>query len=335
MKFLKWTGIIIIVLVALFLIIPLFLPSTVRVERSVTVEAPLDLVFQTAVDMNMRAKWDPWIEMDPDAEIITEIMPGGVGSWYTWDGEIIGKGKLTIKEIEVNKLIQSKIEFIEPQSMTSDIFWKFTENEEWTDITWGFEATLSYPVERWFGLFIDSQLGTQFEKGLQNFKKLVEDLPSDFGKTGEIMETEFAGLIALTIKEECEMNNLRSKMIEMYSSILRYMNTNQIEMTGTPFAIYHKSEKEGFTILECGLPVSKEIEGNERIKFIELPAGKTITASHFGPFHTVNNTHKAIENYIIENNLEKSGTPWEIYITDPWKQPDQSKWETKVYFPVK
>ncbi|MFO7829826.1 MAG: GyrI-like domain-containing protein [Bacteroidales bacterium] len=335
MKFLKWTGIIIIIIIALFLIIPLFLPSTARVERSITVEAPVDKVFQTAIDMNMRPKWDPWIEMDPDAKIITEVIPGGTGSWYTWDSEIIGKGKLTITNFEANKKINSKLEFIAPQSMTSDITWAFAETNEGTDITWGFKGELSYPVERWFGLFIDNQLGPQFEKGLQNFKTLVENLPSDLGRTGEIGETKFKGLMALSIKEECAMNNIRSKMINMYSSIMRYMNTNQIEMVETPFAIYHPSEKPGYTLLECGLPVNKEIKGNERIKFIKLPAGKTITASHFGPFHTVNSTYKAIENYIIENNFETTGTPWEIYITDPMKQPDQSKWETKVYFPVK
>ncbi|MFP4023560.1 MAG: SRPBCC family protein [Thiohalospira sp.] len=333
MKILKWLVIVIVCLIALFLIIPLFLPSNYHVKRSIIIDMPVNVVFQTAIDMNLRAKWDPWIEMDPDAVIVTEVTPKGIGSWYTWDGDIIGKGKLTIEEVEINKKINSKIEFIEPQSMTSDIEWTFLETKEGTEITWAFKGKLSYPVEKWFGLFLEKQLGPQFEKGLNNFKNLVESLPP-MGKTGQIKEIEFNGLMAMAIKEECELKRIRSKMIEMYSTILNYLNTNGVEMSGMPIALYHTIDKEGYILLECGLPVNKKIKGNDRIKLIEIPAGKAITASHFGPYHTVKYTYEAVENYLSEKNMEISGSPWEMYLTDPLKEPDQSKWETKVYFPI-
>ena len=44
--------------------------------------------------------------------------------------------------------------------------------------------------------------------------------------------------------------------------------------------------------------------------------------------------HQLIGFYIEENSLEVTGSPFEMYITDPMKEPDQSKWETKVYFPI-
>lgn len=335
MKFLKWLGIVILAIITLFLIIPLFLSSNFHVERSIIIDRPIDIVFQTAVDMNKRADWDPWIEMDPNADMNVVILPEIVGSGYTWKGEIIGEGKITIQEFIPNKLIKSKIEFIAPQSMESDIIWNFIESENGSKVTWAFEGTLSYPIEKWSGLFMDKFMGPQFEKGLNNFKNLTESLPHLTGKTGEIILNQFEGLFALTITEECSMDKITSKMMEMYPIIMNYLKKNNTELSGSPFAIYHPSKKDGYIILECGLPVAKKIKGKDAITFIELPEGKTVMASHFGHYKTVKTTYTALQNYISENNLEINGSPWEMYITDPMKESDESKWETKIYFPVK
>lgn len=335
MKFLKWLGLIIASLIALFFIIPLFLPGTFHVERSILIEKPVGLVFQTAVDMNQRSKWDPWIEMEPDVEMNVTMTPEVIGSGYSWKGEIIGEGKITLKEFIPNELIKSKIEFISPQSMESDVIWNFKEVEDGTKITWAFEGSLSYPVERWSGLFMDKFMGPQFEKGLINFKALAESIPVLSGRTGEIKEETFDGLKAITITEECPIKKRKGKMIEMYSALLSHLKKNNEDITGHPFAIYHESDTEGNTLLECGLPVSKKIEGTETITYKELPKCKVLVASHFGHFHSVEKTYIALQDYIQENNIEVLGTPWEIYLTDPLKEPDQSKWETKIYFPIK
>jgi len=335
MKFLKWLGIGILFLVALFLIIPFFLSSSFHVERTIEIEKPVNIVFQTAVDMNQRAKWDPWIEMDPDAEINVQMTPEIISSGYTWKGEIIGEGKITIQEFIPNELIKSKIEFIAPQSMESDILWNFNKTDKGSVVTWAFEGSLSYPFEKWSGLFMDKFMGPQFEKGLSNFKELVESLPNMEGRTGEIKEFQFKGLFAVTMKDECAMNKLSSKMMEMYPELMSYLSKNNVDISGPPFAIYHESETEGNTILECGLPIKSKIEGKDKINFLEIAPTKTIMASHFGHYNTVKITYDKLLNYITENGIEVTGVPWEMYITDPIKEPDQSKWETKVYFPIK
>ena len=335
MKFLKWLGIVIASLVALFLIIPLFLPGTFHMERSIVIEKPVDMVFQTAVDMNQRAKWDPWIEMEPNVEMNVTMTPEIIGSGYSWKGEIIGEGKITIREFVPNELIKSEIEFISPRSSKSDVTWNFQKVDDGTKITWAFEGSLSYPMEKWMGLFMEKMMSTPFEKGLTNFKSLVESLPVLTGRTGEIKEETFDGLMALTIKEECSKDKLTSKMIEMYSALMKYLKTNDQEIAGFPFSIYHESETEGNTILECGLPIDKEIEGEGNIMFKKLPETKVLVASHFGHFNSVEKTYKALREYISENGIEVTGAPWEIYLTDPMKEPDQSKWETKIFFPIK
>lgn len=334
MKFLKWLAITILAIVILFFLIPIFLPSVAHVERSININKHVDMVFEAATNMDLRAKWDPWVEMDPKAEIKVTMKPEIIGSGYSWKGEIIGEGEVEILELIPNEIIKSKIRFIAPQAMESDITWKFISNGGNTDISWGFESKLSYPIEKWFGLFMDKSLGTSFEKGLTNFKTIVEKLPDIKGRTGKISQIQFKGIKAVSIKEKCSMQKLSSAMFEMYTDLMVYLQENKVEIEGSPFAIYHPCDEEGFTILECALPVKNKITGNDKIKYIELPETKAIMASHFGHFKTVNTTYIAIKQYIEDNNLNVTGTPWEMYITDPTKEFDQSKWETQVHFPI-
>jgi len=334
MKFLKWLGVTILAIVILFFIIPIFLPSVSQVERSININKHVDMVFETATNMDLRAKWDPWIEMDPKAEIVVNMKPEIIGSGYSWKGEIIGEGEVEILKLIPNEIIKSKIRFIAPQAMESDITWKFKSNGSNTDISWGFESKLSYPIKKWFGLFMDKSLGSSFEKGLSNFKSLVEKLPDTKGRTGEITQIQFKGIKAVSIKEKCSRQKLSSAMFDMYTDLMVYLQKNDVEIEGSPFAIYHPCDEEGFTFLECALPIKNKMKGKGKIKYIELSKTKAIMASHFGHFKTVNTSYLAIEEYIKENNLKAIGTPWEMYITDPTKEFDQSKWETHVLFPI-
>jgi len=335
MKFLKWLVSIIILIIVLFLIIPLFLPSNFHIERDIVVDKPVEVVFQTAIDMKQRSKWDPWIEMEPEADVTVNMTPEIIGSGYSWKGEVIGEGNVTIQKFVPNELIKSEITFISPQSMKSDIIWTFEEIDGGTKIIWAFEGSLSYPMERWAGLFLDNSIGPSFEQGLRNFKELVDDLPDYKGRTGEIKESFFEGLNAVTITEKCDVDKLSSKMMEMYSRLMRYIKENNEEIAGSPFAIHHPAEAEGKILLECGLPVNTKLQGEGAISFITLPETKVIVASHFGHFKTVHKTYDEINRHITDNKIEVTGTPWEMYITDPMKEPDQNKWETKVYFPIR
>jgi len=159
-------------LVLLFLIVALFLPSHFTVERSITINASDSLVYATTLDFNSRQSWDPWIEMEPDAQVAVTGTPGSIGSGWNWQGEKIGSGKLTVVHLESNRLIKSDIYF-DMDSEPAAVTWRFEPSASGTTVYWRIEGDLGYPVERYFGLMMDSMVGEGFEKGLSNLKKVV------------------------------------------------------------------------------------------------------------------------------------------------------------------
>ncbi len=163
------------ILVLLVLIVPLLFPKTYTVKRSIEINAPVETVYLIAADFDYRPKWDPWLSMDTDAEVSIIGESITVGSGYTWDGELIGSGKLTIKKLEKNKKIVSELIFLNPRPGKADVTWTFLEKNEITLVTWSIEGSLSYPVERLMGLFMDKMLGPDLEKGIESFKVLCEE----------------------------------------------------------------------------------------------------------------------------------------------------------------
>jgi len=101
-----------------------------------------------------------------------------------------------------------------------------------------------------------------------------------------------------------------------------------------PFAIYHSMEGDAVE-LECGMPVRSQMDGTARVQAGELPCGTMATVTHMGPYEGLPNTWAALTEWMASRGLEGAGAPWEVYVTDPGGEVDQSKWRTDIFFPVR
>jgi len=174
MKILKIIGMIAGGLVALFLVVTAVLPSSYRVERAIEINQPAEVIYPLVANLPNWPKWDPFTEQEPAAKSAFTGEAGTVGSKWDWEGKVIGTGSLTIEEIVPNQSIRSKMVSVAPQPWAATDNWKFEPTAAGTKVTWMIEGNLGYPVERVFGLFMESMLGPTFEKGLANLKKVSE-----------------------------------------------------------------------------------------------------------------------------------------------------------------
>ncbi len=337
MKILKVLLWILGVLAILVLALPLALPKIYTVERSAEIDAPPETVFYLASDFNYRSKWDPWLTQDTLAYVTVIGEGNNIGSGYEWKGEIIGSGKLTIKEMEKNKKIISDLEFFNPRPGKADVIWSFSEKEGKTVANWSIQGSLSYPVERLMGPFMDKILGPAVGQGMESFKKLCEEtkyIPQP--RTGEIGIKEIPGRKVLTITMDANMAQIGQVLGESYQKLMEYANSGKVSMAGAPFAVYETYNREtGDLKLTPGIPVASKLKSKGEIKYAETGPQKVVFASHFGPYNTINLTYDKIGDYLKKNNIVSVGKPWEEYVTDPGSVESEYLIETIVYFPIK
>ena len=182
-------------LIVLFFVVGLFLPKEFKVERSILVEAPVDLVFPHVADLTKNEAWMPWNKDDPTMKITWGDKTMGEGAWYSWTSDESGDGKLTTVSITENARIVNDLEFA--QGGPAQGIWAFENRGDSTYVTWAMVGKAQSVPQRYFGMMADSMAGPQFEIGLSGLKEIVEEeaasIEADEGiEDGEVEGDEMA-----------------------------------------------------------------------------------------------------------------------------------------------
>ncbi|MEI6123650.1 MAG: SRPBCC family protein [Bacteroidota bacterium] len=337
MKFLKKLVIALLIIVAFVLIAALFLPSTKHVEDSLTINAPSKDIYEQVVNMRNWQKWSPFGKDDTAMKTTYEGPMKGVGAVMRWKSKKQGNGVMTVLEVEKNKSIKTQIEF-EGQGI-SHSNWTFAEGEKSTIATWAIDVEhLSYPIGRLMGIVMQNMLHKSFQQGLASLKKVSEDYSKMLGifKTSDVKVKQMEKQYALIIKDSSKCDDVDVLLAKLYGELGKFVGENKIQIVNAPFARYLVwDNKTNKNVMEAGFFIRNKVQGKGNIKCIEMPAGKVAIAKHFGAYETTYKSHEVIENYIKQNKLLPTSASWEIYITDPEKEPDMTKWETEIVYPIK
>ena len=164
-------------LILLIVVVGFLSPKNVHVERSMTMNADANTVFAQVNELRNWDNWSTWAQIDPDGTEWTysDSAATGKDAWYSWKSEHknVGNGKLTILESDKPNSIKTQIDF-EGQG-TSNGAWVFEPTKDGTKVTWSMDIDMgNNPIGRIMGLMMDGMIGSDFEKGLTNMKKVVE-----------------------------------------------------------------------------------------------------------------------------------------------------------------
>ena len=83
--------------------------------------------------------------------------------------------------------------------------------------------------------------------------------------------------------------------------------------------------------MAAAMPVNRPLKA-EGIQTIRVPRGTAYSVDYYGPYDKVGPAHLAIDRYFKENGLTLKPPVIEEYVTDPTKEPDSSKWLTRIYY---
>lgn len=174
MKVLKRILTILSVVILLFIVVSLvFFPGSAHVSRHTEMNALPSTVFKLVNNLEAWDAWMPWNKIDPKMQKTYCPTKEGVGAWYSWKSNHrnVGTGKMELTKSETDKLVQTKLYFME-ETTPSDISFTFepTANNG-TKCTWTMDTPYSYnPINRTFNFLMQVGLGKTFDQGLADLK---------------------------------------------------------------------------------------------------------------------------------------------------------------------
>ena len=165
-----------VVLVVILAIAIATRPKTFRVERSILVKAPADVVFPYINDFHLWSRWSPFEKLDPNLQRTFSGPDAGRGATYEWLGNReAGQGKMVIKESVPAQRLAIDLFFLKPFKSTSLAEFTFVPAASGTTVTWamsGNNTTAGKAIS--LVMSMDKYLGTAFDEGLSNLKRVVE-----------------------------------------------------------------------------------------------------------------------------------------------------------------
>lgn len=335
MKFVRRFLIVTLIFLIIAVLISLFLPSSLQLERKTIINADKSQIFSQINDLKNWKNWSPWALKDSTVHNLDENFTNpssGVGATFKWDSENdeVGKGSMKIIESKKNQSINYVVDFGTDEIKSGFILSEIDDGVEvkWTmDVNFGFN-----PLSKFFGLFMEGYVGEDYELGLARLKEFSEDLPkiNSVKVIKKVVDKMWFLSLRDTVNQQ-EMNNIHGSM---YSLISSYMENEQLEIKEAPFVIYH-FWSDSIIDIEAGIPVFDSINvTHERIKLNTIDSGNVITATHVGPYERLVETYDGINEWIRKNEVKVIGPPWEQYITDPSTESNPENWKTAIYFPV-
>lgn len=335
-KILKAIGVILLVLIALFLIIPLFISKEFHVERSIEINVNQSTAANYLKNLTHFPVWSPWSDIDPNMKYSEAGTPGELGSSYTWSGnDSVGEGKMVITSFNIDS-INIDLTFIKPWKSENKIQFNLSSKGNATKVTWSFDGSFSYPTNI-MKLFMDmdSQLGCDFEKGLKKLKVALENLPKKNQSSYEIKEIELSPRTYIGKRAVVRFAEISNFYTQNLGAIFQVIQDKKLTMSGAPSGLFFVyDEQKGETDMAAAIPV---LENNSTIEGYEnwTISGKALKIAYYGDYNKMEAAHDAMKTYMKSHNLKMQTPGIEEYVTDPTTEKDTSKWLTNIYYLVK
>jgi len=120
--------------------------------------------------------WKYWSPFEHDSTM-ADLFTGpdtGVGASRSWNGKVIGKGKISVIEAQPYTHIKNILDFGHKGNTTGN--WTFSPEETTkTTVMWSTHiGNLSFPFERLLGKILKPMMKPMFDKGLKDLKKYTE-----------------------------------------------------------------------------------------------------------------------------------------------------------------
>jgi uncharacterized protein YndB with AHSA1/START domain len=154
--------------------------NTYTVERSTTIDAPPDRVFEQLVSFHNWVNWSPWEGLDPDLQRTYSGPGSGVGSVYVWSGNRkAGQGRMEITQASAPAKVMIELFFEKPFKARNNSTFNVLPAGSGCRVTWTMTGRKTL-MTKVMGVFtsMDKLVGPDFERGLAQLKSTAEAPPA-------------------------------------------------------------------------------------------------------------------------------------------------------------
>lgn len=308
-----------------------------HIAKSVCISSSPIKVYDVISDLSKWNIWSPWMHDEPTAKTEYRGSAGQPGQSLSWNGEVIGSGKMTILSLQRNQQVEMQIEFFTPwKSVAQVIFDVNGKSAEQTEITWTMNSTL--PIFMFFFKnMMKAYIGNDFSRGLNMLKEYVE--------TGAVIsesiyqgEKEFPGFQVLGKRNSTSISNMGPSIRGDFDQMDALLKAGKLQQPEFIVTLSHDHNiPKGISDYTAGYAykLNDNVKTPEGFELIKIPTHKAIAVEHFGPYRNLANPWSMLVAYQRgkKKKVNKKIPMHEIYKTLPGG--NEKDIQTQIIMPIK
>ena len=322
------------------------LPNKGKIERHIEIERPAIHVYDMVNSTRRFSAWQPWTYKDPDAGIEFSELQDGEGSKAYWTSTVLGNGSQEIMAGgELEKLVRLKMDLGKRKGISTI---KIEPMDVGVKVFMTFETEFNGLLERYKGLYLDSEQSDKLNLGLASLKATLENSPyaADYAEAA-VVEKVLLPAPALQLTSTSKgystqpLNIPRDRQVAI-ESIEKIIASNSLIAQAPQFIEISRDPINYIVVFETTIPVDKS-EGVKlagEVKAITTAGGKFLVAKHLGirdNWHLPGQTKDKILAYAAVHDVRlasvESGRRTFAEYLSPAGTPE-AQFETNVYVPA-
>lgn len=359
-----------LIVITVFVVIALFLPSSRTITHTIETNRPMSTVNDLLTSFVRFKDWTPMLRYDPRMTITVSGPESGVGARFDYESSVkaIGKGSWEIVEFVPEEKIVVKVENGDrgtDKSMTFR-FERTGQRNQNVQISQRYKVNYGWDlIGRYAGMYVTRNVGDDIRRGLDKLGNLLTTIPRfDYSRhPAEFKFVDLPAINALVASTAAKRANddIAVAMTNQLKWIEQVMEKNALESAGPMRIVTNEftNESYGFDVV---MPVRKKgaapaegetaepavvdpsapletldvkIEGdNNPVLFAQLPAMRAANTTYVGPSPGLPRVRDLVKAWAMVRGGEPMDRPFEEYmVAIPQMLAEDA--EFHVYWPIK
>ena len=151
-------------------------------------------------------------------------------------------------------------------------------------------------------------------------------------RTYAVEQRQLAPCSTAVLRSTLSVREIGPFVRRAFADVARAVAKQGISFIGPPFARYHRLA-DGLFEVEAGFPTACEVARAADVVPSVLPGGPAAVMSYIGPYDEMEAAYTALFEWVAERGGDLSADPWEVYLSDPSREPDPHQWRTEIVMP--
>ncbi len=305
------------------------------VRRTKLINTSIGTVFDKIRDFKTWADWSPWLMHEPNTKLVFSDNCSDEGGYYTWDGKLVGAGKLMHVKFDRPHRIEQGIGFTRPFKAICQVTFEFSEKNGQTEVAWIMLGKMPF-LFRFMAKKTANMISKDYELGLSMLAGQL-DPNAEHPSFQFVGETTLEPVYSLCKGFEGGLQEMEAAMKTEFPKLKTYIENNHGHITGKPFSLYHKVDTKNMDfVCDMAVPVREGIDAGE-YQLKTLGGGKFYKINLKGSYQFLELAWYAAMVHLRMRKLKYDTLrpSLEVYENDPNEVSTSNEIQTTIYVAIK